>query len=82
MLRRILSCTTFILALTMSNYALADPELTLKQAVAKVQRESGGKILSARTMKTAQGDAYRIKVLTPQGRVRVVQIPKNVTKDQ
>jgi hypothetical protein len=64
--------------------------LTLKQAVARVLRESGGKILSARRIQTRHGPMFRIKVLTRTGRVRVVQIAEseaptsktNVTKGE
>ncbi len=63
---------------------------TLEQAVKRVTRESGGKILSARRIQTRQGPVFRIKVLTRAGRVRVVQIAEfevptsktNVTKGE
>ena len=48
--------------------------LTLEQAVKRVTRQSGGKILSARRIQTRKGPMFRIKVLTRTGRVRVVQI--------
>ncbi len=48
--------------------------LTLEQAVKRVRRQSGGKILSARRIQTRKGPMFRIKVLTRTGRVRVVQI--------
>ena len=48
--------------------------LTLEQAVKRVTRQSGGKILSARRIQTRKGPEFRIKVLTRTGRVRVVQI--------
>jgi hypothetical protein len=64
--------------------------ITLEQAVKRVTRESGGKILSARRIQTRQGPVFRIKVLTRTGRVRVVQIAEseastsktNVTKGE
>ena len=58
--------------------------LTLEQAVKRVTRQSGGKILSARRIQTRKGPMFRIKVLTRTGRVRVVQIaefePPSVSK--
>jgi hypothetical protein len=57
--------------------APASQTLTLKQAVARVLRESGGKILSARRIQTRHGPMFRIKVLTRTGRVRVVQIAES-----
>jgi len=49
--------------------------MSLDQAVKKVQRETGGRILSAETQGKAGQREHRIKVLTPDKRVRVVRIP-------
>ncbi len=49
--------------------------LTLQEAVAQVERETGGKILSAETIRVGRNMIYRIKVLTPDGRIRVFQLP-------
>lgn len=49
--------------------------LTLQEAVAQVERETGGKILSAETIRVGPNVIYRIKVLTPDGRIRVFQLP-------
>jgi hypothetical protein len=49
--------------------------LTLQEAVAQVERETGGKILSAETIRVGRNVIYRIKVLTPDGRIRVFQLP-------
>ncbi len=53
-----------------------DPRLliTLDQAVEQVRRETGGRVLSAKTVH--QGDAlvHRIKVLTPQKQVQIHEI--------
>jgi hypothetical protein len=82
MLFRYSTIFLFIFGVAVSQYVQAEATLTLKQAVAQVRRESGGKILSARTIKTTRGDAYRIKVLTREGRVRVVQISELAKKEQ
>jgi uncharacterized membrane protein YkoI len=42
--------------------------LSLEQAVARVQRATGGRVLDARD----EGEQHRVKVLTRQGEVRVV----------
>ena len=49
--------------------------LTLQEAVAKVERETGGKILAAETIRVGRNVIFRIKVLTPDGRIRVFQLP-------
>lgn len=48
---------------------------TLNDTVRRVERETGGRILSAETVSFGSRQVYRIKVLTPDGRVRVVQEP-------
>ncbi|MCB1605729.1 MAG: hypothetical protein KDI71_01965 [Xanthomonadales bacterium] len=56
----------------MSNAALAR---TLQEAVAEVEAQTGGTILSAETIRVGRQVIYRIKVLTPEGRIQVFQIP-------
>ncbi len=51
-------------------HQLAQQRISIEQAIAIVQRETGGKVLDAR----AQGQQYRIKVLTRGGEVRVVYV--------
>jgi len=49
--------------------------MTLEQAVNQVQQETGGKILSASTVRRGRNAfEHRIKVLTPSGHVRVVTV--------
>jgi hypothetical protein len=47
---------------------------SLEQAVKQVQHETRGHILAADTVSRGNAKVYRIKVLTPQGQVRVVQM--------
>jgi uncharacterized membrane protein YkoI len=54
--------------------AAAPAPLTLQEAIAKVQRETGGKVLSAETRHTVKQTVYRIKVLTREGQVKVVEV--------
>jgi len=45
---------------------------SLQEAIEQVQAETGGRILAADTVRAGPRELYRIKVLTPDGRVRVV----------
>ena len=48
----------------------SERRISLEQAVERVQRATGGRVLDARP----SGDDYRVKVLTRQGEVRVVYV--------
>jgi hypothetical protein len=45
----------------------------LPASVRRVQRETGGQVLKAQPMQRDGREMYRVKVLTPQGRIRVVE---------
>lgn len=45
-------------------------------AIEQAQRAHGGKVLSADRMRSDGRDVYRVKLLTPGGRVRIVQLQK------
>lgn len=45
---------------------------SLQHAIELVQQETSGRVLSADTVRAGPRELYRIKVLTPDGRVRVV----------
>ncbi|HET9818689.1 MAG TPA: hypothetical protein VFP92_05940 [Rhodanobacteraceae bacterium] len=47
---------------------------SLEQAVKQVQRQTHGHILAADTIQHGQAKVYRVKVLTPKGQVRVMQL--------
>lgn len=47
---------------------------SLEQAVKQVQHQTRGHILAADTVSRGQTNVYRIKVLTPQGKVQVMQL--------
>jgi uncharacterized membrane protein YkoI len=55
--------------------AVAQRAISLQDAVERVQRETGGKILTAETVRQGRASVYRIKVLTREGRVQVVTVP-------
>lgn len=48
--------------------------ITLDQAVRQVRRATGGRILSAETVSVDGRRVHRIKVLTPDHRVRTIRI--------
>jgi hypothetical protein len=50
--------------------------LDMHAAIEQAQRAHGGKVLSADRMRSGGRDVYRVKLLTPSGRVRVVQLQK------
>jgi uncharacterized membrane protein YkoI len=47
----------------------------MQEAIAKVERDTHGKVLSAETKRTGNRAVYRIKVLTRDGRVQVIEVP-------
>jgi len=48
--------------------------MSLNQAVQQVQQQTGGRVLSAETVRQGGRLVHRIKVLTPSGQVRVVTV--------
>ena len=48
--------------------------VSLNEAVQQVQRETGGRVLSADTVNHGGQPMHRIKVLLPSGQVRVVTV--------
>lgn len=54
----------------------------LQDAIAQVQRETGGRVLSADAVPAGGRELYRIKVLTPDGRVRVITKTSRVGSDR
>ena len=70
------------LGLALPAVALADQSLTLEQAVSKVQKDTGGKVLSADTRLVERGriTEYRVKVLTLDGHVKVVPVRTETAK--
>jgi len=51
------------------------PALSLEQVVSRVQHDTGGTILAADLQHRGKRVEYRIKVLTPDGHVRVLAVP-------
>ena len=59
-----------------------DPRLllTLEEAVEQVRRETGGRVLSAKTVNEGSLIVHRIKVLTPQKQVQIHEIEAGGTR--
>ena len=66
----IIVTTIFLIA------SLTATATTLQQAKSKVARETKGKVVSARTVKSGKRRVHVIKVLTSQGKVRTVRVPE------
>lgn len=49
--------------------------LSLRDAIRNVQRDTGAKVLSAETKHIGKRTVYRIKVLTHDGQVKVIEVP-------
>ncbi len=55
-------------------YQRVDPrDGGLPASVRRIQRENGGQVLKAQPIQRDGREGYRVKVLTPQGRIRVVE---------
>ena len=52
-------------------------ELSLGDAITRVQQETNGQVLSAESRRWDRHIEYRIKVLTPEGHVRVMTVRAN-----
>ncbi len=74
-MRRIFHILLIAAAVAASTPALAQRALDLQDAVERVQRQTRGRILSAETVRIGRQRHYRVKVLTPDGRVQVVMVP-------
>jgi uncharacterized membrane protein YkoI len=57
--------------------AVARDRVTLEQAVRRVRKQYGGRIISAETRGKGDRRVHVIKVLTDDGHVRTVRIPAN-----
>ncbi len=74
-MKRVLSIAIVVFAWLVVAPAAHAAALTLQDAVAKVERDTHGKVLSAETKRTGNRTVYRIKVLTHDGQVQVIEVP-------
>jgi hypothetical protein len=71
---RVMACAAAMMLAAGSALAAPPPKLTLEQAIAQVQQDTGGTVLSAEPRKLGRRTEYRIKVLTPEGHVQVIVV--------
>lgn len=69
------------LALLLALFVSVAQAMTLSQAINKVKRDTGGKVLSAQTIVQGKRQVHVIKVLTQDKRVRTVRVPGNPVKN-
>lgn len=55
----------------------AQPRMSLSDAVAEAERRTGGQALSAEPRMDGGRMSYRVKVLTPNGRVQILYMDAN-----
>ncbi|MEE9142865.1 MAG: hypothetical protein V3U59_09145 [Gammaproteobacteria bacterium] len=55
--------------------AVADNGISLDEAVERVRRQTGGKVIRAETVREGNRRVHVIKVLTEDGRVQTFRIP-------
>ena len=67
---RLLATCAMVLALATPAWA----QMGRDQAVAAAQRQTGGRVLAVERVESSSGPMWRVKVVTPKGEVRVVQI--------
>lgn len=66
--------TTSLLPLpTLAQEREERPHARLPESVRRIERETGGKVLQVRPIQRGDREIYRMKVLTPDGRVKIVQ---------
>lgn len=72
--RRFIPAFLVLLGITLATPALQAREISVQEAIAQAQREADGKVLSVQTLNVGKRKFYRIKVLTRDGQVRIVQV--------
>lgn len=72
---RLTACLLLVLFLGMPVASTAQQDaLSLEQAVKRVKEQSDVRVLSAERVRSEGRTMYRIKVLTPEGRVRHIWV--------
>jgi uncharacterized membrane protein YkoI len=74
-MKKFFASAGFCLLVLLAPAPLLAAKLSLQEAVAQVERETHGKVLSAETKHNGHQTVYRIKVLTRDGQVRVIEVP-------
>ena len=74
-MKHLLAIAGLAVAVLVAAMPVVAAPMTLQDAIAKVERETGAKVLSAETKGGARQKVYRIKVLTRDGQVKVIDVP-------
>jgi len=74
MRKMLLRCGLAFSAASLSASVVAR-EISVQEAIVKAQHDTPGKVLSAQTLRLGKRKIYRIKILTSEGQVRIVQVP-------
>ena len=64
----------FALSAAVAATAVQAREINVQEAVAQAQRDTQGKVLSVQTLNIGKRKVYRIKLLTRDGQVRIMQV--------
>jgi hypothetical protein len=63
--------TGVMIMMARNSYAKSSTKISLEQASEQIRKQSKGKVLSAKTKRTINGERiHEIKILTPNGRVK------------
>ncbi len=66
-----------VAGLALSSPFLSAAETSVQEAVERLQKETQAKVLSVQTLQVGKRKIYRIKLLTPAGQVKVVDVKAN-----
>lgn len=69
-------CGIPLISIAQTRHPGMDPQDGLDRAVRQVEERTGGQVLAAEQRRIDDAEKYRIKVLTPQGRVRVIYVDR------
>ena len=72
-----LVCLVLVSTNTIAQAQQGNRENGINQAIRSVEQQTGGRVLSAETRRVNGQSKYRLKVLTPSGRVRIIYIDAN-----
>lgn len=72
--KRRLTLSVIVGGLLVASGTSVHAQISVDQAVAKVQREVGGRVLSADSENRDGRVRYRVKLLLPDGRVKIVYV--------
>ena len=72
--KKMMLATALMMMISLAN------AVSVSQAVEKVKRDTGGKVLSAQTRVQGNREVHFVKVLTQDGRVRTVRVQGDPVK--